>query len=713
MNLKKIAENLLFTLNIFILVIVFFKSSLYVPGWMQPVGRLHPLILHFPIVLLILTLTSVFVYFKNESYQQIKQQLTNHLLLLGAIFSALTVISGLFLSNEEGYEGNALQLHMWTGIAIVFATSLIYWFRENLWKHIRVYKIIAIVSIFLIAATGHYGATLTHGEGFLFPQAKKTNQPVDLQDALVFDHIIMPVIQEKCISCHNQEKSKGNLMLIDSLSFLKGGKTGKLFNRAKPELSLILKRIHLPEEDEKRMPPTGKPQLTNEELTLLELWIQSGALFTTKLVDLPASDSLRQLASEFLDTQETFDFAAADEATVEKLNDNYRLVSPLAKESPALAVKLYNPAQYSTQKLQELLPVKTQVISLDLNKLPVKDADLKIIAEFKNLRRLNLNFTGVTGNGLKELSGLAHLKNLYLSGTNINYASLKELKSIKQLQQVAIWNNPVSAEDVVNLKKENPSIVFITGFSDDDVPTTLTPPQLTDNTVVFRDTLALALRHPIAGVEIRYTTDGTDPDSIQSPVLKEGVNFMQNTTVKAKAYRNGWNSSEIAEFNFLKNAHTPDSMQFIVAPYENYRGDGVYTFFDGELGGYNIYRYTKNKWVGFKERNLEMMMVYKQPRSISSVSLHTFISVGDRAFPPAIMEIWAGTNADNMKLISTIKPAVPGEKDPRKLENITSHFKAENITHLKIIAQPMKLPAWFVADKGNPSQLMIDEILIN
>ncbi len=713
MNLKKLAENLLFALNIYIAFIAVFNNSLYVPGWLLPLGRLHPVVLHFPIVLLILTLVAVFLRFRNEQQQQVHHQLTGHLLLLASLFSAITVITGLFLSREDGYEGETLNLHMWTGIAIVFVSSFIYWLRNSLWKNVRLYKIISILSIFLVAATGHFGATLTHGEGFLLPATGEKKEIVALEDAIVFDHIILPVVQAKCASCHNPGKAKGSLVLRDSVSFMKGGKTGPLFVAGQPEISLLLERIHLPEDDEKRMPPPGKPQLTPEEIALLELWVQGGADFSTKLIALAPGDSLRELASAFLDTQELFDFAPAKKELVAQLNSNDRLVSTLARESPALAVKMYNSATWTVKKLEEMLPVKTQVVSLDMNKLPVKDEDLTIVSQFQNLRRLNLNFTDITGPGLKELANLPHLRNLYVSGTKADYNSLKELQAMEKLQQVAVWNNPLNEADIEALKKENPGVTFITGYQDDGIPSKLIPPRLSDNSVVFKDTLALPLEHPIYGVDIRYTTDGTVPDSVQSPLMQTGAFITENSTVKAKAFKEGWLSSDVAEFTFFRNAFKPDSMYYMAEPFENYRGDGVYTFFDGELGGMNIYRYTKNKWVGFRNGNLELMCLYQQSATVQSVGLHAYISARDQAFPPELIEIWGGTDKDNLKLLSSVKPPMPGEKDEREARTISINFSPATITCLKIVAKPLaKQPSWSRA-KGEPAMLLIDEILVN
>ena len=86
-------------------------------------------------------------------------------------------------------------------------------------------------------------------------------------------------------------------MLTDMKSILKGGKTGKLIVPGNPEISLLLQRIHLPLDEKKHMPPTGKVQLSPQEITLLSLWVKGNADFTKKVTDLPPNDSLRLIAT--------------------------------------------------------------------------------------------------------------------------------------------------------------------------------------------------------------------------------------------------------------------------------------------------------------------------------------------------------------------------------------------------------------------------------
>ena len=124
---------------------------------------------------------------------------------------------------------------------------------------------------------------------------------------------------------------------------MKGGKSGKLLVPGQPEASLLLKRLGLPLEDKKHMPPSGKPQLTSHEQTVLYAWIKAGAPFHTRIATMEATDTFRVAAASFLQgdaPQEVFTFSAAEPEILQRLNSNYRVVVPVAKHSPALAVNV-------------------------------------------------------------------------------------------------------------------------------------------------------------------------------------------------------------------------------------------------------------------------------------------------------------------------------------------------------------------------------------
>src|SRR5262249_41703355 len=162
----------------------------------------------------------------------------------------------------------------------------------------------------------------------------------------------------------------------------------------------------------------NKTQLSEQEQSILYSWIKGGATFDKKVTDLPPADTLRQIAATLLrtDPNETFDFPAADEKRMASLRTNYRSITPLAKSSPAL--DFYGTSQFKPEQIKELSPLKEQIISINLDKMPVTDNDLSELATFRNLRTLNLDFTKITGAGLARLASLPHLQSLSLSGTS-------------------------------------------------------------------------------------------------------------------------------------------------------------------------------------------------------------------------------------------------------------------------------------------------------
>jgi uncharacterized membrane protein len=714
-KLRQTGEQVLIVFNIFILFLLLFTSKLVLPYWLQPIGRLHTLMLHFPIAILILAIgMDLFRFSANNNANTFYTNFSRSLLLAGTLLAGITVVMGLFLSREEGYTGDTLQWHKWTGAALFFIASLIYWLRNKKWYRTPVAAASAFIVTASLIITGHYGATLTHGDNFIMQPITSTfiKPPVPLEEAVIFADVIQPILEKKCTSCHNAHKLKGELALTDSLSIMKGGKSGKLFVPGNIATSLLLERVHLSLEEEKHMPPEGKPQLTGEEIALLSSWINEEAGFNKKVIALPVTDSLRLMATAALhpviDSSAIFDFAAADEKLVTKLNTNYRTIAQFAKESPALDVSIYNRDAYSVKQLEELNDIQQQIISLNLNKLPVKDEDLKTVSHFENLRRLDLNFSDITDNGLSSLLSLKQLHTLSLSGTKVSYNGLKEkLAGLKKLKTISIWNTGISGQEVTALQHAYTGITFIEGFSNNGKDTLkLNPPQVKNNTLVFGETIPIQLRHPIRGVEIRYTMDGKEPDSIHAPLFDNTTIISRNTKIKAKAYRAGWYSSDIAEFDFLKNTFIPDSVRLLYPLNSVHKAEGANTFFDTRLGaiGANNPAWA-NFWAGVRNNDMGLVSIFYKPITLSSFGLHFMVEEETGIYPPDVVEIWGGENEQQLKLLATIKPPPP-KKGDKLLKIAETSFKPHTISCLKIIAKPH-------VDKKDRKLLLVDEMFLN
>ncbi|MFL5811229.1 MAG: chitobiase/beta-hexosaminidase C-terminal domain-containing protein, partial [Flavisolibacter sp.] len=547
-----------------------FENRIVLPAWLQVAGRMHPMILHFPIVLIVLYVLWTLFFQGRISTTESEMQTGEWLLLLAAFTSAITALAGLFLSREEGYDAEALLWHKWEGISVSLIMVLWYAGRGRLAKTKAGTITATLVSFALIIFTGHQGAGITHGQNFLLaPIFPEKQQPqVLLEDAVVFNDMVKPVLQKKCMSCHNSKKAKGDLVMETEALLLKGGKDGKLWDSTAADFGLMMKRIHLPLEAKKHMPPQGKPQLTEEEMLVLTDWIKTGSDFKIKVPELAANSELRKIAERNFYTVETddYNFAAADNNTVKSLNNNYRTVYPLSKNSPALGAEFFGASQFSSQALKELVSVKEQLVSLNLGKMKVQDEDLKTIGQFHQLRKLNLSFTGITGVTLNELKSLKELKQLSLSGTAVKADALKPLSSLKQLTRLYVWNTGITEDAIKQLQTENKNLVIETGFRSDTIVLKLNPPVLDNEEQVFSGPQKLKLKHYINGVTIHYTVDGTDPDSLHSPVYNDQVTISTDAHLKARAFKHGWYKSDSLDAFFYQAKFKPDSLIYLLPP---------------------------------------------------------------------------------------------------------------------------------------------------
>lgn len=722
-NLKAIAENLLLGLTVTIAFLLIFESKLVIPVWLQSFGRLHPMLLHFPLVLLMVAVLLEFFRFAPANADNaLYQNFSRNFLLSGALLAAATVVMGLFLAQEEGYAGDTLFWHKWTGAGIFFLSAGLYFVRNARWYRAPVARAGGGVLLLALVLGGHFGASLTHGDDYVLApfQTEEEVAPVPFDEALVFDNVIQPIFNQKCINCHNADKQKGGLLLTSAEAVMKGGKNGKLFVAGQPKISLLLQRIHLPMDEKKHMPPSGKTQLSPEEMRLLGFWIEQHKDFKQKVADLPVGDSLRLLAAARLQpataATEIFTFDAPTEEAVQELNTDYRTVSFLAQQSPALEVNIYNKSQYAARQLEELKPVRMQIVDLNLSKMPVKDKDLSIVASFENLRKLNLNFTEISAQGLHDLAALPNLKTLTLSGTKLDYKDLQnQLKTFKTLESVSIWDTGLTGEQIAQLKKAHPNVDVIGGFVDDGKsPLKLNPPQEGNATTVFEKEISLRLRHPIRGTSIRYTTDGSEPDSISSTVFDGKIILKEPTKIKAKAFKKGWLGSETATFDFFKNSHEPDSLRLLYPLNRVHLAEGAETFFNKKLGtiGANNPAWA-NFWAGVRDNDLGLVATFERPVTISSVGLHYMIEENTGIFPPEWVEIWGGANEKEAKLLAKVKPRQPSKGEFESLQSIAGAFKPRKLSYLKIIARPVTIIPEQSTKKARKALLLVDEMFIN
>ena len=86
----------------------------------------------------------------------------------------------------------------------------------------------------------------------------------------------------------------------------------------------------------------------------------------------------------------------------------------------------------------------------------------------------------------------------------------------------------------------------------------LPPPSLENEDIVINEPVALKLKHYVNGAVIRYTTDGTEPDSVHSLVYDQKVPCRKCHS-ESESIPTGLISSDITETEFLPCGIETDS----------------------------------------------------------------------------------------------------------------------------------------------------------
>ncbi|MFT3751205.1 MAG: DUF1549 domain-containing protein [Agriterribacter sp.] len=251
-------------------------------------GRLHPMIVHFPISLLFIALFMELLGRKSGKFNAA----IKILVYTGAVSAVLSVILGLLLAGTEEYGSDVFSLHKWTGIAtMVFGllSAAAYKFSNR-----TVQRTLLTFTVLGVTIAGHYGASLTHGEDYLTSvlpgkdvsgeeQSTATNfvltaqaGPLNETQIQELNLQVRTILAHNCYNCHGSAKVKGELRLDSKEAIFKGGEHGKVVVPGDVHTSELLRRIKLPRSDKEAMPTKGKG-LTKEEIAVIEYWIKQGA----------------------------------------------------------------------------------------------------------------------------------------------------------------------------------------------------------------------------------------------------------------------------------------------------------------------------------------------------------------------------------------------------------------------------------------------------
>lgn len=433
--------------------------------WLAFFGRFHPLFVHLPIGIVVLGFILELIDRKNKKRQFEK---VNRLILgIGALSAILASATGYFLSQEGGYGQASIDIHQWAGIGFSIVLLLTWILSKT-----RAYFTLYILTVIGVFVTGHLGGNLTHGDTYLteylpenvkgtfgLKSEKYVVENVTYEEANLYQHVVYPMLHEKCISCHNDSKMKGELNMKDFAAFMKGGENGEVVAFGDIEGSDMVKRMLLSEDHEDTMPPEGKERITEAELKIIELWIDKDLKEDTKLDSIEIEEDLKEdilyrLSAKEVIQNPVFEKKVSHAATdkIDELRAQGFNVLPVAQDSPFLQVAYFdrmNPLTLKSKKA--LLSISDQLVWLDLSGAKNEDNNWEFLNSLKNLTKVYLSNTSVDDAVVQSLNTSNYLEIVGLFDTKITAQVLPSLIKKEHIKSLYLGNSAVQPQDTVGL----------------------------------------------------------------------------------------------------------------------------------------------------------------------------------------------------------------------------------------------------------------------
>lgn len=463
-------------------------------------GKFHPLVVHLPIGFLIIGAIFYFLA-KKKDYRFLDSALPTTF-FFATISSFLSCLFGWLLAKEGGYDDNLLFWHRWLGVSITVLSLMAWLWSKGITTPAKMskfanwtsHKVVQLpvwsmaLMIALVSITGHLGGSLTHGEGYLLKHApsivqnifsyNKVNKDEEFifhsnpDSIFIYGTIIQSILDEKCISCHNSSKKKGDLDLSNTKALLLGGDDGSLIVANNPSESELFHRISLNPSDNKYMPPKGVA-LSFHEIKLIEYWIKAAFPLDFSVTNESIPGDIKKMLQNHFNISfhrksfaETQSIDPIDEQVIEDLRKAGFLVRQLSRANNLLQVEYRD--TISSAVIEQLQKASDHITWLDLGKTELKDSHTNSFGSFSNLTRLRIEQNPITDQTLKHLVDLKNLESLNVYGTNITNQGLDHLVKIEGLQKLYLWQTNITKDAAESMAEKLPQLIIDLGIEEMD-----------------------------------------------------------------------------------------------------------------------------------------------------------------------------------------------------------------------------------------------------
>ncbi len=293
-------------------------------------------------------------------------------------------------------------------------------------------------------------------------------------------------------------------------------------------------------------------------------------------------------------------------------------------------------------------------------------------------------------------------KNCYVKSVKLNGKTLE--RSFITCEEVlnggklefTMTNQPNSAWAT---QPENCPVVRIPSESIVIVPT------INADSDTFFDSLMVSMSHPVEGVKIYYTLDGTMP-SDSALLYEKPICLKGNTVIRAAAEQDGrWSNVIDAQYYLIDARH---SVKLENKYNEQYEAGGLKALIDHKRGGEN---FRTGSWQGYYGVDLVATVDLGVPKRINRLAGSFLQEIYSWIWMPTEVEYFISDDGRNFRSVGKVKNEVPVDADGAFVQEMEVRPRTE-ARYVKMVAKTIGTCPEGHVGAGQKAWIFCDELVI-
>ena len=220
--------------------------------------------------------------------------------------------------------------------------------------------------------------------------------------------------------------------------------------------------------------------------------------------------------------------------------------------------------------------------------------------------------------------------------------------------------------------------------------------------------LKVNIEREFPGVDIHYTTDGSEP-TVLSPIYFEPILLDKSTTIKAATFSDKvFNMNTISE-TFDLNLVTGKPVKYLTPYNDGFTGRGKLNLVNGIRGSIH---YNDEECQGWNANNMEVVVDLQKTAEIHNISVGVLQDIGTWMFMPPKVEFFVSTDGMKFQKVGEVLNDIDPLSTEKQVKDFSISFPLVKANFVKILAHNLgKIPKGHPLE-GQSAWLFVDEISV-